>query len=54
MGFSDDQCQLINRQFNEWLLRATPIVSSRFIASELEKFYPTAVDKVEIVHFSTI
>lgn len=50
--FTEDQFRQINLQISNWLLKATPIVSSRFIAAELEKFYPTAANKVEIVNLA--
>lgn len=50
--FTDDQYNKLNRQMVDWLSKATPVVSSKFTASELSKFYPEAASKMKIVHLA--
>lgn len=50
--FSEPQYCELNSQMTGWLEHAKPVVSSYFTASELAKFYPSIVSKVEIVHLA--
>jgi glycosyltransferase involved in cell wall biosynthesis len=50
--FSEKQYHLLNLQLREWISRVKPVVSSRFIAAELTKFYPDGADRLEIVHLA--
>lgn len=50
--FRLSQRELLNREIPVWLKHSTPIVSTHFMASELEKFYPSYTSKVKIVHLA--
>lgn len=50
--FSPQQQARLNREVPQWLARATPIVSTHFIARELEKFYPMHAHKTRVVHLA--
>ena len=38
--FTKDQLRVLNREIPIWLEKSTPVVSTFFMAGELEKFYP--------------
>jgi len=44
--------KLMDAQFPIWLNRSTPVVSSKFTAGELEKFYPEYAHKTRIIHLA--
>jgi len=50
--FTQQQFDALNLQIPSWLDRVTPVVSSKFSASELGKFYPQFAHKVRIVHLA--
>jgi glycosyltransferase involved in cell wall biosynthesis len=47
---SPSQTDIVERQVSSWLERVTPIVTSKFMAKELAKFYPHHADKARLIH----
>lgn len=47
--YSDYQIKMLEQQIPTWLQHSTPIVSSNFIRSEIEKFYPSFSSKVNVI-----
>jgi glycosyltransferase involved in cell wall biosynthesis len=52
--FDDAQLELLERQVPVWLANATPIVSSHFMKSEIQKFYPACASKVKVIHLAPL
>lgn len=46
------QIKRLDNELDLWLRRATPVVSSHFMADELRKFYPHCSHKVKVVHLA--
>lgn len=51
--FSPHQLRLINESMPLWMASTFPIVSTNFMKTELEKFYPEA-QKVEVIHLASL
>lgn len=49
---STQQIKRLDNEFELWLRRAIPVVSSYFMADELRKFYPHCSHKVKVVHLA--
>jgi glycosyltransferase involved in cell wall biosynthesis len=49
---SSRQIGRLNTEFDLWLKRAVPVVSSNFMADELRKFYPSCSHGVKVVHLA--
>lgn len=50
--FSKSQTDLLNNEMPIWLKHAKPIVSTKFIADEIGKYYPEHSKKVEIIYLA--
>lgn len=48
------QLRIFNREMQAWLSACKPVVSTRFMANELKKFYPEYAEKAEIVHLASM
>jgi glycosyltransferase involved in cell wall biosynthesis len=44
------QTRTVERQVSNWLELVTPVVTSKFMAGELAKFYPRQADKARVIH----
>lgn len=49
-GFSPHNLDTLDREIPVWLKNCLPVVSTYFVRSELEKFYPDAVTKTKVIH----
>ena len=52
--FSESQLSLLWKETPRWLATTTPIVSSRFMASELDRFYPKRRYPPTVVHLPSL
>ena len=52
--FEDYQIDLLERRISIWLHKATPIVSSYFMKSEIAKFYPDYKKAVRVIHLAPL
>jgi glycosyltransferase involved in cell wall biosynthesis len=52
--FSKRQMMKLEQDLPEWLTKATPIVSSKFIAREMDFFYPQIQVKKYVVHLPSL
>lgn len=50
--FSKWQLNILKTEMPLWIQRSTPVVSTYFMAEELEKFYPTNKGKTKVVHLA--
>lgn len=50
--FSTAQRRQMEHEMPRWLERATPVVSTHFMASELRTFYPAAAQKARVIHLA--
>lgn len=50
--YNETQIAQLERQLPEWLSRCSPVVSTHFMASEVEKFFPAHASKVKVVHLA--
>jgi glycosyltransferase involved in cell wall biosynthesis len=52
--FGPHRRKKIESEMPDWLAHSTPVVSTHFMASELKRFYPTASNKVKVIHLSSL
>lgn len=52
--FNPFQQYLLDRETPLWLERSFPVVSTHFMHNELEKFYPEAAYKTEVIHLASL
>ena len=50
--FNKWQLEILNKEIPVWIQRSTPVVSTYFMAEELEKFYPKINGKIKVVHLA--
>ena len=53
-AFSPAQRARLECEMPVWLEKATPVVSTKFMASELAYFYPDAASKTKVVHLAPL
>ena len=54
LTYYQPQLERLNKEIPEWLQRATPIVSTKFMANELTKFYPEFIGKARVAHIASM
>lgn len=52
--YTKQQEDRLRKEIPEWLQKATPVVSTHFMASELAKFYPEFSQKTRVVHLASM
>jgi glycosyltransferase involved in cell wall biosynthesis len=52
--FNDRQSERLNRTSPDWLARATPVVSTRFMASEAAALYPECRGRIQVVYLAPL
>lgn len=50
--YSRSQLAALEAQMPRWLESATPVVSSRFMVAELERFYPQAAGRAHVIYLA--
>ncbi len=53
-GFAPESLKQLDADIPQWLERTTPIVSTHFIRSEVEKFYPGMGAKTHVIHLGPL
>ncbi|HEV3252342.1 MAG TPA: glycosyltransferase [Puia sp.] len=53
-GFHSWTREYLQREIPFWLEKITPVVSTHFIKTEMEKFYPNFAPKTEVIHLAPL
>jgi glycosyltransferase involved in cell wall biosynthesis len=51
--YNDEQLRLLNDSFTQWMTDTTPVVSTNFVKSELQYFYPQATG-TQVIHLASL